>query len=207
MNTAVVSLKQESIEGPAPVGSQLSAVMRRFGVYVDKSCDRAANHHECAVVIISGDRSLSPLTPVETEHFGESGRKSIERLACEAVITAAGEITIMTKEKKAAETKEAAKETIVDEFTAMPLEEKLSNLVRMEAVALGETLEFVINSPMKVFEKIGDALAEIGMKIDAEAKKTTARTTEPADAEKPKAAKPKTTTRRPTRAKKPAADA
>ncbi|MEP6945786.1 MAG: hypothetical protein ABJA02_07710 [Acidobacteriota bacterium] len=77
----------------------------------------------------------------------------------------------MTEEKKVDAKAEEEKSKIVDEFQALPLEKKLAELFRMEAVALGETLSFVVNSPYLVIEKIGDVLAEFGMKMDRESKK------------------------------------
>ena len=41
----------------------------------------------------------------------------------------------------------------------------------MEAVTFGETVAYVVNSPMKVVEKVGDVIAEFGMKLEREAKK------------------------------------
>jgi len=206
MAQAFVILERDRIEGPAAVGSVVSSVLRRFGARVEYQCDHAAGDHDCAVIIRSGGELLSPLTTAEREHFAGSGRNVNERLACEAIIIEAGEIRIMTKEKKEPVGKEKPKEKIIEEFEAMPLEEKLANLFRMEAVALGETLEFVINSPFKVFEKIGDVMAEFGMKIEAEAKKAAgSKPAEPAKTSaEPKAEKPKTAPRRAARNKKSA---
>ena len=43
--------------------------------------------------------------------------------------------------------------------------------MQLEAIALGETFAFVINSPFKVFEKIGDVMAEFGFKKEEDQKR------------------------------------
>jgi hypothetical protein len=71
----------------------------------------------------------------------------------------------------------------------------------MEAVTLSETFAYVVNSPMKFVEKVGDIMADFGMKLEQEAKK--ARRPEPAatppsspSGKKASEPKTKTTTRK-----------
>lgn len=114
------------------------------------------------------------MTTTEAEHFARHGRKSNERLASEARIIESGEITIMTEKKKEeSKKKEPAKDRFQAEFEALPLEKKIAHLLRMEAVTLGETFAYVVNSPMKVVEKVGDIIAEFGIRLENEAKKAT----------------------------------
>ena len=172
MSDVFIHFMREDLQGTVAVGSYLSDVFKRFGVPYYTGCDRPNDLHDCEVTITSGAELLSPLTSVETEHFGKSGRRTDRRLACEARIVKPGEIVIMTDQKqetpKAEETK---KEKFQEEFEALPLEKKIANLLRMEAVTLGETVAYVVNSPMKVVEKVGDVIAEFGMKLEREAKK------------------------------------
>lgn len=84
-----------------------------------------------------------------------------------------------TDEPKA---KETAKDRFQQEFEAMPLEKKIASLFRMEAVTLSETVAYVVNSPMKVVEKVGDVIAEFGMKIENEARKAASSSPPPAAA-------------------------
>lgn len=74
------------------------------------------------------------------------------------------------------------------EFEALPLDEKISSLFKMEAVTLSETFAYAIESPLKVVEKFGDMITDLGEKIEhkakeaqekAEAKKTTGGKTAP----------------------------
>ena len=38
-------------------------------------------------------------------------------------------------------------------------------------MALGETISFILNSPYKVLEKLGDVMADLGRKMESEQKK------------------------------------
>jgi hypothetical protein len=111
------------------------------------------------------------LTKVETEYFAKNRRGSNERLACQARITKAGEVVIMTQKKKekAAEGApgEDANEKYRKEFSELPFEQKISNLVQLEAIALGETFSYVLNSPFIAFDKIMDVMADFGLKKEA----------------------------------------
>ncbi len=190
MADAIVRFGSQNIEGAAPVGSKLSDIMKRFGIRLDSPCDAIAGEHFCLVRIESGAEYISSVSEVELEHLAKLKRNSGFRIACYAEIVGTGEITVMTEQKKE-ESKKAdgeAKKTskLVDEFEALPLEKKIADLVRMEAVALGETISFVVNSPYLVLEKVVDVLAEFGMKLDREPKGDQAKTeAEPAEEAKP----------------------
>jgi hypothetical protein len=166
-------------------------------VRFEKDCNHSTGEHYCQLQVTSGIDSLSPLTEAETEHFAAKGRRSNERLAHEAQIIKAGEIVIMTNEK-AEEAKKAdqPKDPLKAEFDALPLEKKIAALMRMEAVTLSETFAYVVNSPMKVVEKVGDVMAEFGMRLEQEAKKATrpSSTTPPSTPSEGKASEPKTKT-------------
>jgi ferredoxin len=193
MADVIIKFEREDREGAVAVGSYLIDVIRRFGITIPGSCDRAEDIHHCAVTIKAGSSLLSARTKVEKEHFGVLGRKGNIRLACDAKITGAGEIVIMTEESKEEPKAEEPVSKLVEEFEALPLEKKIADLVRMEAVALGETVSFVVNSPMLVLEKIGDVLAEFGMKLEKEAKEAQRPAGDAADApsEEEQVAEPK----------------
>ena len=173
MTDAEIRFEREGIGGIVAVGSYLADTIRRFGVRFEQECDHALGLHHCEVLVTSGSDNLSPLTQAETEHFAASARRSNERLACEAQIIKPGEIVIMTNEKKeeAKAPADTPKDHLKTEFDALPLEKKIAALMRMEAVTLSETFAYVVNSPMKVVEKVGDVMAEFGMRLEQEAKK------------------------------------
>ncbi|MBX7053552.1 MAG: 2Fe-2S iron-sulfur cluster binding domain-containing protein [Pyrinomonadaceae bacterium] len=166
MNEAEFKFSREGIEGIAPVGASLASVMRRFGIRLPSDCDVDLDEHYCSVTVSDGGSLLSPISTAEKEHFNRHKRRAGERLACQAIVAKPGGITIMTAEKEKKVKEPVVEDKIFNEFAELPLEEKIAKLAKMEAVALSETISFVLDSPFKVFEKFGDMLADIGMKKD-----------------------------------------
>lgn len=172
MADVIVRFEREDREGLVAVGSYLIDAVKRLGIRLPDKCSHGDGIHHCLVTIRSGSSLLSPVSQPEKEHLASLGRKESVRLACYAKINDAGEITVMTEQTKEETKNTETRSKLVDEFEALPLEKKIADLVRMEAVALGETVSFVVNSPYLVLEKIGDVLAEFGMKLDREAKES-----------------------------------
>ncbi len=173
MNETEIKFEREGIEGVVPAGTYLIDAMKRLGVAKFDPCDRTKGMHNCQVAVATGIGLLSELTVTETEHFASNGRRTNERLACETKVERPGEIIIMTQEAKTEGPKKPVKDKFQAEFEALPLEEKISKLFKMEAVTIGETINYVMESPMEVFSKIGDVMAGFGRKIEEEAKKAT----------------------------------
>lgn len=169
-----IKFEREKLDGIVAVGTYLIDAMKRFGIRTEEECVLAEKLHYCSVQVTHGFGKLSPWTKDETEYFELHGHTKHERLACQAVIEEAGEVAVMTKEKKeaAAETPEEvdASDDYRKAFEEMPLEKKIASLVRLEAIAFGETVSFITNSPFMIFEKLGDVMAEFGMKMEKEAK-------------------------------------
>jgi ferredoxin len=170
MNEVEIKFERENLSGVIAPGSYLYDAAKRFGV--DVECERRGESDACAMQILLGRELLSDLTKAEIEQLSAQRRKNGERLACQAKIEKPGELTVMTKEKKAEETpkSEEKKDKFREEFDALPLEKKIANLLRMEGAVLGETISYVINSPFKVFEKAVDVMAEFGINLENKAK-------------------------------------
>ncbi|MBX3283459.1 MAG: hypothetical protein KF756_13415 [Acidobacteria bacterium] len=71
------------------------------------------------------------------------------------------------KEKTAKETSKR-KDDFQAEFEALPLDEKFSRLFKMEAVTIGETINYVVNNSGKVIDKAVEAINDLGRKAQAE---------------------------------------
>lgn len=82
------------------------------------------------------------------------------------------------------ETKQAPKkDRFQEEFEALPLEEKVKKLLRLEAVTLTEAFNYGINESMKAADRLGDVLSDFGKKVETEFKKATSdRASKPASA-------------------------
>jgi ferredoxin len=168
MADAQIRFEKEDQEGIIPVGSYVGDALRRFGI---KGFDRCTAEHDCVVTIMGGRDLLSGPTALEIEQLGEEERKSGERLACHARIEKPGEIVVMTKERKEEpESPEDKGEQYRKEFSDLPLDRKITELMKLEAIALGETFSFIANSPYKVFEKIGDVMADFGLNLENKAR-------------------------------------
>lgn len=168
-----IKFEREGLDGIVAVGTYVIDAMKRLGLRMEGSCVIADGVHFCAVEITEGAERLSALTAEEIEYFEKNGQVPYERLACQAIIEKAGEVAVMTKQKKETEEPEAQgkSDDYRKAFEELPLEKKIANLVQLEAIALGETVSFIANSPFLVFEKIGDVMAEFGFKLEKEAKK------------------------------------
>lgn len=170
MTQADVKFERENIEGLIPVGTYLFDAARRIGIDIEDKCGRRGECDSCAVTVTKGMDLLSEVTKAEKEHLSEARLKNGERLTCQAKVEKVGEIVIMTKEKKVEEkpAEEEMKKEYQKEFRELPLEKKIASLVELEAIALGDTFSFVLNSPSHIVGKFMDVLAEFGLKLEKE---------------------------------------
>lgn len=171
MEEVEIRFEREGLSGVVAVGTYLIDAAKRLGVKLEGDCDQAGAAHCCSMIVKSGMDKLSALTKAETEHFSANGRRKDERLACQAKIEKPGEVVIMTEEKKEETGAEEAAEEYVKNFSELPLEKKIANLMKLEAIALGETVSYVINSPFTIADKVMGVMAEFGFKKEEEAKK------------------------------------
>ncbi|CAN5355198.1 hypothetical protein BH10ACI1_BH10ACI1_30760 [soil metagenome] len=167
---ADIKFERENRTGIIPVGTYIYDVAGRFGIELD--CEEIGETTDCVVQILKGKEFLSDFTKSEKEYLTEDSRKKGERLARQAKIEKSGEVVIMTKAKVVEEKEEEKdkQEAYRKEFEELPLEKKIASLVELEAIALGETFSFVLNSPYKIADKVMDVLAEFGMKFEKEEK-------------------------------------
>jgi ferredoxin len=168
-----IKFERENREAVIAAGTYLYDAARRLGIEVE--CERMGASDFCAMQVLGGRELFSDLTKAEKEHLSEERLHNGERLACQAKILKAGEVVIMTKEKVKEEKQpeEEKREQYRKEFEEMPLEKKIASLLELEAIALGETISFVFNSPFKIFDKAMEVMAEFGLKIEKDAKDAT----------------------------------
>lgn len=171
-----VKFEREEREGIVAVGTYVFDAAGRLGVAIDGECGRLGACDSCAVTFKKGGELLSAPTKAEIEHLTAGRRKKGERLACQAKLEKAGEVIIMTTEKKSAEDmpeEEKKVEDFREEFEKMPLEKKMASLLELEAIALGETFSFILNSPYAVAGKVMDVMSKFGRKMEDESKDAT----------------------------------
>jgi hypothetical protein len=170
-----IKFEREDRDGIVAVGTYISEAARRLGIELGSESfgnDESAEDF-LVVKITKGGDLLSAPTKVEREKLSDERRTSGERLADHAKIERAGEIIVMSTEKKVEEkpSEEKIREDYRKEFQELPLEKKIASLVELESIALSETFAFIINSPYLVVGKVMDVLAEFGWAMEADAKK------------------------------------
>lgn len=169
MSEIEIKFERENRDGIGVAQSYLIDAARRLGVEV--SCERLGLTDDCAVTIKQGGDLLSEPTKAEKEVLGDERLGNGERLACQVKLEKNGEIVILTAEKKADDApKVEDSEEYRKKFAELPLEKKIADLVKLEAMALSETFSFIFNSPSHIVGKIMDVMAEFGLKMDAEVK-------------------------------------
>ncbi len=212
-----VKFEPSGRNGIVAAGTYLYDAAARFGVLIENDCQRKGDCDSCAVKILKGGNLLSEPTKAELEHLNPERRKKGERLSCQAKIEKNGEITVMTTEKPKPEIPEFEK--FKKDFATLSLEEKVSKLVDLEAIALSDTFSFLLNLPYTIGEKIRDGIAHFGFKME-EAEKQAKRPAEHKTEDKPEekvkekssdavkaTAKKTTTPKKPTASKKAATTA
>jgi ferredoxin len=172
MEEVELKFEREDRSGLIAAGTYLFDAARRFGIEVEAECGRTGACDSCAMQITAGEEFLTEATLAELNQLDGERRACGERLSCQAKIEKAGEVVVMTNKK--AETEETKAEEKTEEyrkqFEELPLEKKIASLLELEAIALGETVSFVLNSPSHIFGKIMDVMAEFGLKLETSAK-------------------------------------
>ncbi|HUF04517.1 MAG TPA: hypothetical protein VMM38_10115 [Aridibacter sp.] len=170
MKDVLITFEEQGLEGIVAVDTYLMDAAKRFGVAIDDRCRQGEEEHRCSLFVGDGSGLLSDPTKTEIDLVSEADRKKGKRLACQVKVIKPGEVKIMSVEKseqaKKAEDEPKTEDEFKKEFEAMPLEQKYASLLELEAMALGETFSFVINSPYEAFGKVMDVLADFGWKKD-----------------------------------------
>lgn len=173
MDEVELKFEREDKSGLIAAGTYLFDAARRFGIEVEADCGRTGACDSCAMRVTGGKEFLTEPTLAEITQLNTERRENGERLSCQTKIEKAGEVVIMTTKKAETEEKKVEEKTeeYRKEFEELPLEKKVASLLELEAIALGETVSFVLNSPYQIFGKIMDVMAEFGLKMETDAKK------------------------------------
>ncbi|HEX8196114.1 MAG TPA: 2Fe-2S iron-sulfur cluster-binding protein [Pyrinomonadaceae bacterium] len=161
---------QPERSGVVPEGTYLWDAAKRLGVHLKAECDGRGACDTCAVTILKGGQTLSTPTSAEMQHLTDERRANGERLACQTRIERNGELTVMVKKQEVEEEEESKQSSeprdFRKDFQELPFEKKFATLVQLEAVALGETLNYVSNLPSFVVGKVMDVIGAFGKQMD-----------------------------------------
>jgi ferredoxin len=156
----------EGRNGIVAEGTYLWDAAKRLGVRLPAECEGRGECDTCAVVVEEGATLLSGLTDAERVRLSPERLAEGERLACQAKVEHAGDLVLRPVPATVrAETADESTKNFRDEFRRMPLKQKLSTLVQLEAATAYQALERVIDIPFEVFGKGLDLLAGRGRKL------------------------------------------
>ena len=162
---------QPERNGIVALQTYLSDAAKRLGVSLEtKKSDGQDAGEDLVVTVTRGADLLSTPTSVEMHKLTDEQRAGGERLADQARIQKAGEITVKVKEKVVEKTEADKERDFRRDFQKLPLEKKFVTLVQIEAVALSESLNFITNLPTLVGSKVVDVLASFGWQIEKNAR-------------------------------------
>lgn len=193
---AEIRFEPEGRHGLAAEGSYLQAVANRFGIFFEAECDLDEHQHFCAVRILQGGELLSAPTQEELDNLSEEARVKGERLTCQTRIERTGELVLEIMEKETA----VKDDTVLQEekfqefrkdFSDLPLQKKVGELMQLEAITLGETFSFMLNLPFTIGDQIMGVMAGFGKEMDKaakESKRPAEHTPEPAEESAPESA-------------------
>lgn len=162
-----VRFSDRDAEGLIPENTYLSEAAKRMGVPVPAACDERGTNDACAVLIEEGMALLSSLTDAEREHLSLERLAAGERLACQVRIERPGELRLRFATPPASEmTVDAPARDFGSDFRDLPLTQKVSTLVELEAMTAYEALKGVSNIPSWIGAKVLDVMATRGRTLD-----------------------------------------
>ena len=161
-----VKIESDGLQGVVAEGTYLWDAAKRMGARLPAECEGRGQCDTCAVVVVEGATLLSSLTDAERERLSPERLAAGERLACQARAERAGSVTL--RPVPVTERTETEEETLSDfrkEFRELPLEKKLAALVELEAIAISQTLNAVIEVPISLGEKVMNFFAGKGREM------------------------------------------
>lgn len=177
MNEVEIKFEREDLHGIVAVGTYLADAAKRLGVDLlnETESEEFGDTYYFVVKVTRGGELLSEPTKTELEFLSDERRGRGERIASQAKIERAGEISVLTTKRVEEEIPEEVKnkEEFRKNFEELPLEKKIASLLELEAIALSETFSFVINSPYKIVDMAMGVLAQFGLKMEDDAKNKT----------------------------------
>ncbi|HEV7905274.1 MAG TPA: 2Fe-2S iron-sulfur cluster-binding protein [Pyrinomonadaceae bacterium] len=144
-------------------GTYLWDAAKRLGLRLPAECEGRGECDTCAVIVREGATLLSGLTGAERARLSPERLAAGERLACQAKVERAGDLVlepVPVTERQ--ETAEEVKQDLRAEFREMPLQQKLTTLVELEAIAASQTFKAIADVPISYFEKGLDYVVNFG---------------------------------------------
>jgi ferredoxin len=144
-------------------GTYLWDAAKRLGLRLPAECEGRGECDTCALIVREGATLLSGLTSAERVRLSPERLAAGERLACQTKVERAGDLVlepVPVTERQ--ETSEEVKQDLRAEFREMPLPQKLTTLVELEAIVASQTFKAITDVPISYFEKGLDYVVNFG---------------------------------------------
>lgn len=158
-----VEFVPDGLHGVVAEGTYLWDAAKRLGLRLPAECEGRGECDTCAVIVREGATLLSGLTNAERTRLSPERLAAGERLACQTKVERAGDLVlepVPVTERQ--ETAEEVKQDLRAEFREMPLQQKLTTLVELEAIAASQTFKAIADVPISYFEKGLDYVVNFG---------------------------------------------
>ena len=171
-----ITFVPSGISGLVAVGTYVEEAARRLGVKLRGKCFARKGVHFCQFSVLD-DSVLSPPTSEERKFFVDKMQDSTgaRRLGCQArfdrpctveVVMPAGDEKNESENEHRSDSAAKQNQEYIKFFSALPLEQKIAELVKLEAITFADTMDYVLNAPFNVGDKILTALANFGLDIE-----------------------------------------
>lgn len=173
-----ITFRPSGISGLVAAGTYVADAARRLGIRLRGKCRPQDGIHFCQFSISEADAyAISPPTAEERRFYADNTERSREgrRLGCQARFERPCTIEIVMPvddERSERQTESRAgsgtsqTEEYLKTFAALPLEQKIGELVKLEAITFADTLNYILNAPFAIGDKILTTLATFGRELE-----------------------------------------
>ena len=155
-----ITFEPSGISGLVAEGTYLVDAARRMGVSLGSGCARGKTPcPSCLVVISNGSEILSARSEMEHRLLESEDLDQSFRLACQVKIENPGELVVRVSDQVLGEkTRPTNAADLPKRFADLPLEQKISTLLQLEAIAMTEAMDVVIHKPIALGARALDAV-------------------------------------------------
>jgi ferredoxin len=152
-----ITFEPSGLSGLVAEGAYISDAARRMGVPFPCACNQKGDCSTCLITIVTGSELLSSPSEAEERILGIEQLARQYRLACRTILERSGEVAVRVHpepEKSEPATDDPA--TMRKKFGELPLSQKISTLVQLEALTMNEAFNALIDKPLAAGEKLFD---------------------------------------------------
>lgn len=158
-----VEFEPDNLRGVVAEGTYLWDAAKRLGLRLPAECEGRGECDTCAVTVKEGATLLSTLTNAERTRLSPERLAAGERLACQTKVERGGDLVLQpVPVTERQETAEETKQDLRAEFRELPLPQKITTLIELEAIAASQAFKAISDVPMSYFEKGLDYVVNFG---------------------------------------------